>query len=406
MIGYVEFTEAAVWLEVEKGTKKVTVEITGPGKAKDLQVIRPKESGFTYIPITVPLRDLEMDSDYSISIRVDSVPTKSLKFHTKKIWEYRSDPQEFSFLLGSCSYINDPDHDRPGNPYGQGQLIYQTMAGMPSDFMIWGGDNFYYRHHDCTSESGMRYRWHQWRSQDSLQDLFASRPHYATWDDHDFGPNNAGRTFKFKELALQLFQEYWPAPKYGISGTPGVFQQFKWEDCEFWMLDDRYHRAHYKLNDSTSTLVGKEQLAWFKESLLYSRAPFKFVVVGSEVLNPIGQHEGWHEYPEELQEVLDFIVEKDIRNVFFLTGDRHFTQINELDTADVRIVDVTCSPMGSRPYSTVGEREGDNPRRKDGTLITVNNFMKFTVSGTRKERVLTIECFDKNGELLFDVKYD
>ncbi len=347
-----------------------------------------------------------MNTKYVLSLFLDNVKIKDhLAIHTKRIWEYRTDPQTFSFLLGSCAYINDPAHDRPGKPYGQGQTIYRTMASVPSDFMIWGGDNFYYRHHDVTSESGMRYRWHHFRSQDSLHDLFASRPHYATWDDHDYGPNNADRSFLHKDIALHLFKEYWPAVHYGHDGNPGVYQQFVHEDCAFWLLDDRYHRAHHKLRDSTSTMLGTHQLMWLKESLLFSRAPFKFVVVGSEVLNPIGEHEGWHEYPKELQHILDFIAEKQIKNVFFLTGDRHFTQINEKEHQGVRIVDVTCSPLSSRPYGNVGEKEKDNPLRKKGTLITENNFMKFTVGGPRKERVLTIECLSSDGKELFKVQY-
>lgn len=413
MIGYVEFMEAALWVEVAPTLSDIEVELTNDSTGEKTTYSFPVvESTFNYVPVTMRLMELDMNTAYTATIRVTPAnldapeDERTLHFTTKRIWEYRTDPKEFSFLLGSCAYKNDPAHDRPGKPYGQGQKIYQTMAATPTDFMIWGGDNFYYRHHDVTSESGMRYRWHHSRSQDSLQELYASRPHYATWDDHDYGPNNADRSFLHKDLALQLFKEYWPAVHYGHDGDPGVYQQFVWEDCAFWMLDDRYHRAHHRLQDSTSTLVGNKQLAWLKESLLFSRAPFKFVVIGSEVLNPIGQHEGWHEYPEELEELLAFIAEKEITNVFFLTGDRHFTQINELDKDGIRIVDITCSPMSSRPYYNVADREADNPRRKEGTLVTENNFMKMTVGGKRNERVLTIECFDHDGELLFDVEYE
>jgi alkaline phosphatase D len=62
-----------------------------------------------------------------------------LQFTTKAIWEWRTDPPAFSFLAGSCLYVNDSLHDRPGKPYGQGTDILLTMAKSNANFMLVAG---------------------------------------------------------------------------------------------------------------------------------------------------------------------------------------------------------------------------------------------------------------------------
>src|SRR5690606_13981655 len=80
------------------------------------------------------------------------------------------------------------------------------------------------------------------RNVPGLRDLLSSTPAYAIWDDHDFGPNNADRTFAHRDVAHDLFQRYWPNPGHGVRDVPGVFHSFRIADVEFFMLDNRYHR--------------------------------------------------------------------------------------------------------------------------------------------------------------------
>ena len=141
---------------------------------------------------------LEPGQSYDYSIIIDKVPQKfdyPLNFKTQTLWEWREPPPEFSFLFGTCAYINDATYDRPGKPYGRGTQIYQHMADTAADFMIWGGDNLYLREVDYDSEGGIWYRYSYDSAVPDMQRLFAAMPHYATWDDHDFGPNNSNRSY-------------------------------------------------------------------------------------------------------------------------------------------------------------------------------------------------------------------
>lgn len=409
MLGYVTFNEAAVWVEVQTGTKLVSVQLKdSTGKVIETIKQSTDQSEFKHIPVTVRLCNLNMNSAYTATIYVNKKrAAPELSFRTPKIWEWRTEPKNFSFLFGSCAYLNDRPHDRPGPPYGQGQLIFKTMTETPSDFMLWGGDNFYYRHHDCSSESGMRYRWHHARSQDTLNRLLASRPNYAIWDDHDFGPNNAERSFQMKQTALNLFKQYWPAPAYGMPENEGIYQKFDWEDCTFLMLDNRYHRSHPDMDSASKVMLGKLQMQWLKENLLFTHATFKFITIGTQIINEDSFDEKFNDFPLEKKELMDFIALHKIKNVIFLSGDRHFTEINQDQLGDVKVWDFTCSPLASRPFFTLNTKAefNDNTKRVGETLVyDKNNFAKIELSGTRKERKVTISCLDKQGQLLW--KYE
>ncbi|MCY7409272.1 MAG: alkaline phosphatase D family protein, partial [Chitinophagales bacterium] len=209
-----------------------------------------------------------------------------LIYKTKTVWEYRTSPPAFSVIFGSCNYINDPLYDRPGDPYGRSPRIFDSIANNPSDFMIWNGDNMYTREADFDSRSGFYYRYTHDRSIPELKKLLASRPNYAIWDDHDYGPNDAGASYDLKDISLAAFKDFFGNPSYGEWNNPGVYTHFTWSDCDFFLLDARFYRSDEKMNDSSSNkhYLGDVQLKWLEASLLYSRASFKFIVSGSQML--------------------------------------------------------------------------------------------------------------------------
>ena len=61
------------------------------------------------------------------------------------------DPPAFSFVTGSCAFINEAKYDRPGKPYGGGYEIFESMAADDPDMMLWLGDNIYLREVDFQS---------------------------------------------------------------------------------------------------------------------------------------------------------------------------------------------------------------------------------------------------------------
>ena len=144
-----------------------------------------------------------------------------LRFQTQKLWQWREEPPAFRIALGSCAYVNEPEYDRPGNAYGGGLEIFTSIVRTKPDAMLWLGDNVYLREVDWYTRTGILARYTHSRSIPELQPLLASTHHYATWDDHDFGPNNSDRSWIHKDVSLDAFKLFWGNPGYGVGGKPG-----------------------------------------------------------------------------------------------------------------------------------------------------------------------------------------
>ena len=70
--------------------------------------------------------------------------------------------------------------------------------------------------------------------------------------------------------------------------------------------------------DTNGTMLGETQLVWLKNKLLMSDAAFKFICLGSTVLNENNMvGESYTQYPKERSELLDFIADNNIKGVVF-----------------------------------------------------------------------------------------
>jgi alkaline phosphatase D len=96
---------------------------------------------------------------------------------------------------------------------------------------------------------------------------------------------------------------------------------------------------------------------------------------------------------------MDFIKEYKINGVLFLTGDRHHSEIIKVERPGTYpLYDITVSPLTSGTH-TFGAAEKNNPYRVFG-LDEKQNYGKFSFSGTRGNRKLTVEFIGVRGEKL------
>lgn len=270
--------------------------------------------------------------------------------------------------------------------------------------MLWLGDNVYFRESDWSSKSGMQHRYTHSRHIPELKRLLANAPQYAIWDDHDFGPNNSDRSFINKELSKETFDLFWSNPTNEHPDLHGITTQFDWSDCQFFLLDNRYNRAPNDRLDGDRTMLGTQQLEWFKEALLNSPATFKFVALGGQFLNtaPVFENYSANGYDKERQEIIDFIYKHQIKNVIFLTGDRHHSELSVLESAGKpTIYDLTISPLTSGVHDASSEA---NSLRVAGSHIAERNFGLIKVSGPLKARELEIQMLSTTNKPLWTTK--
>lgn len=350
-----------------------------------------------YAPFQAEFVRLEPETTYQLSFTIDG------KELTEE-YELSTFPSEvkdqYSFLIGSCAFFAT----------GGWKLLWQnrnqamkTMADAEGDFMIWLGDNNYLMFGEWKEKERMQKKFTTMRLHKKFNRFFTSRPQYATWDDHDFGPDNSDGTFYNKDATLANFQSFWPNPYFGTDETPGVFSHFKYMDSEIFLLDDRYHR----IDSLHQQILGPEQMAWLKERLSVSTATFKFIVHGSQVLNELNDYECFAMF-EERQILFDHIMEQKIEGVVFLSGDRHFTELLKMEPeGGYPFYEFTNSPLTAflkRGMKREKYVEHNNPLRVPGTLVVERNYGSVDISGPLDDRVCTLQTFDNSGHLEWEYK--
>ena len=322
-----------------------------------------------------------------------------LSFSTQPLWKFRGDPPDFTLAMGSCTYINEPTYDRPGDPYGGDYQIFNSIADKKPDLMLWLGDNIYMREPDWGSRTGFLHRYTHMRSTPDMQRLLRSTQHCAIWDDHDFGPNDADGSFVHGDLAREMFDLFWPNPTCGVPGVEGITTSFSHADVDFFLMDDRTYRVPSDLVTDKPAMLGEAQIDWLIRALKYSDASFKLVAVGSQVLSTSAQYENYATFTAERGELLRRIEEEGIRGVVFLTGDRHFTELSLLPLKDGRtVMDLTASALTSGTYKATDKNE----LRVEGTVVEQRNFATLTFSGAKNDRTMTMRVFDANGAQLWE----
>ncbi len=410
MLGYSSHREVMLWVET-KGAHEVALDYWLAGQPETTQTLSnndlpttPAGGQITHFRAGL----LEMGATYEYRLRIDGREQPfayPLKFRTHPLWEWRTPPPDAKFIFGSCAYLNEAAYDRPGTPYGKGTAIFKFMADSGADFMIWAGDNWYYREPDFDSVSGLWYRAQHDRATPDLQKLLASMPHYATWDDHDYGSNDSNRSFEFKNETLRIFRSYWANPTYGEEGHPGVYHKFFWSDAAFFMMDDRWYRDDDLIDPSATqemkTQYGAHQRDWLKQSLILAQKlghfTFKFIVTGGQVITDFGgTSETFGYYTAEREDLLKFIALHHITGVVFLSGDVHFTELAKKKLAGTQwVYELTSSPFSSGSWDVEHSERTKDPQRVEGTMVADQNYCVLSLRGPKEARVLTIACYDK-----------
>ena len=409
MIGHVTHSEVKLWVQTKQSQTVAFAYRKFPSEDQwsYTQSFVTKQHEAFVCELTLENLSPGQTFEYRVAINNElQAAIGKQQFTTTSLWAYRSPVPDFSFAIGSCTYINEPDADRKGKPYGEAYQIFESIAQKQPNLMLWLGDNVYYREPDWTSKSGMMHRYTHSRNISELQQLLANTPQYAIWDDHDFGPNDSDGSFINKGLSKEVFDLFWANPDQNHTNLNGITNQFEWADCHFFLLDNRFERAPNQRKDGQRSILGKSQLEWLKDALVSSKASFKFIALGGQFLNtaPVFENYSANGFDKERQELIDFIYLHQIKNVVFLTGDRHHSEMSILkEEGKPTIYDLTISPLTSGVHDASKEA---NTLRVEGSHIAVRNYGLLSVEGELKARVLSIVINDAGGLPLWQTKIE
>ena len=312
--------------------------------------------------------------------------------------------------FGSCGWQDEP------------QPVLAIAAGQKPDAFIFLGDNIY---GDTDDMDTLQAKYNRLAAKQEFKMLDSATRILATWDDHDFGRNDAGKWYPYKKESKELFLKFFKEPAEserrkheGIYQTEYINAGNK--KVQVILLDVRTFRSDLLLFDSSaklpresyfykpdyiphvstdSTLLGAEQWKWL-EAELGKPADLRLICSGSQFSIEYNGYEAWANFPHEQKRMLELIKKTKANGVIFLTGDVHYAEISKLEEQGLYpIYDVTASGITSTwDFATL------NKNRIEGPVMD-NHFGLLTIDW-QTDPVIKMEIIDKyrNSRIEYTIK--
>lgn len=217
----------------------------------------------------------------------------------------------FRIAFGSCSRQDEP------------QPLWPVIRQSSPNLWIWLGDNIYA---DTDDMEKMRAMYDRAKNQPEYQKLIRSTRVIGTWDDHDYGADNADARFPKKEESQQLLLDFLSEPADSPRrNQKGVYADYWYEREGFrihiLLLDTRSHRTE-------ADMLGEEQWRWL-ESRLLETADVTFLGSSTQVVRDNYWKQKWGDIPAAKKRLLRTVAA--CRNVILISGDRHHGELSRWD---------------------------------------------------------------------------
>jgi alkaline phosphatase D len=155
-----------------------------------------------------------------------------------------------------------------------------------------------------------------------------------------------------------------------------------------------------------STILGTQQLNWLRQTLFsikkLNNNSFVFICTGVPFIRPRKSY--FNNYAIDQSAIINMIKEFDLKNVVFLTGSAHYSEISQWPISEtITITEFMCSPMGTIPRDIIDYEKSfpPNPYSVNGSVIlNTNNFGQISISGKNNERKLSYNVYDENGTVV------
>ncbi len=307
--------------------------------------------------------------------------------------------------FGSCAHQDKP------------QPIWETVVAAKPDLFLLLGDNVY---GDTQDMAVLKAKYDKFAAEPGYQKLLKTCPVLATWDDHDFGGNDAGGDYPKRVESQQLFLDFLGEPKDSPRRKrPGVYHAkvFGPDDrrVQVILLDTRYFRSPLKRRpgfvpgegpyvantDPKTTLLGEEQWKWLEEQL---RVPARLRLLCSSVQVVAEDHgwEKWMNFPHERERLYKLIRDSKAGGVVVLSGDRHLAELSMMDGGvGYPLYDLTASGLNQ---ASKRWRKQEVNRHRVATMNFGDHFGLVTVDWDKEDPVVALQIRDEAGDVTLQQK--
>ncbi|KAJ1687172.1 hypothetical protein LUZ63_018562 [Rhynchospora breviuscula] len=254
--------------------------------------------------------------------------------------------------------------------------IWDAILDFNPDLFVWMGDNIYGDNKRPFRILGQERTLGPWKNVDRFfpsseeelkrrYELAKNKPGYAklrqrakvigTWDDHDYGLNDAGKEFAGKDVSQKLLMDFLDEPQDSPRRKQaGVYASYvygpKGKQIKVIVLDTRYHRDPIF---SDGAFLGDAQWDWLEKELKGPETELTIIVSSVQVISnlsatgyPLLFTECWGNFPKERERLFKLINDSKRSGVFFISGDVHFGEIARYDCGfQYPIYDITSSGL-------------------------------------------------------------
>jgi len=215
--------------------------------------------------------------------------------------------------------------------------------------------------HELITLEDYRQRYSSYRLDPYLRMLHQQYPFYTVWDDHETAnnswrdgaenhtPGTEGDWQTRKSLGERAYFEWIPIREQA-PGSHTIYRKLSFGNlADFIMLDTRLEGRDEQVSvsdqagmqDPGRTILGTTQMQWFQSQLSQQHSLWKIVgqqvMIAPLVLPVVGvvNTDQWDGYQADRNRVTDYVVNNNIENVVFLTGDIHTSWANDVPQAGV-----------------------------------------------------------------------
>ncbi|MEE4199391.1 alkaline phosphatase D family protein [Erythrobacter sp.] len=287
--------------------------------------------------------------------------------------------------FGSCNHQLRP------------QAYWSHIAAADPDVFLFIGDNNY-GDNGWDGDADLTSLREAYAVQAATPELAAFRarvPMMITWDDHDYGFNDGGSSFAFRERGEALFEAFWDVPgevrarpgvyHSTITGPPGQRTQIILLDTRFFRSDlatkpyalERWPLGVYEPSrDPAKTMLGEAQWRWL-QSELAKPADLRIVASSIQVLTEAHDYESWKNLPLERAKLFGMLAAREESGLVLLSGDRHaggiYTDAPQAAGGE-RLWELTSSSLNYSFNTTERNTEREPDARRVTDFISEENF--------------------------------
>ena len=264
------------------------------------------------------------------------------------------------------------------------QPLWAPILAQQPDVWMWLGDNIYA---DAEDMGAMQALYAQQKAHPGYQRVREATAVIGTWDDHDYGVNDGGRTFPRRDSSQALLLDFLGVPPDDPRrARAGVYSAHTFgpagQRVKVLLLDTRYHRdplardttGRTRYVPTSGDMLGAAQWAWLEDQLTGSDAQVHVIGSSIQVVPDEHGYEKWANLPEARARLFATIRRSGAPGVVLVSGDRHLAEFSRLPASDTTaaypLYELTASGL---THSWEGA-SGEPNRFREGPLMGAKNY--------------------------------